>query len=187
MNYNLTISELFEHITKELECLKGRNPLKEGGIAKMVEKALTNMKIQGDFIFWENNIEVEDCQLKQWVSSFDENVPFAVFHATYKEDKRKCSGIGDYIESVSVELIRELPMDLEVANISQTLSYEVAKERFEQFEKEQLELQKTYSENMAEMRKLRDIMKCDAYSNATANHVVLNVDDTLRRLSSWGR
>lgn len=167
MNYDLTMKELMEIIQKALDGLKGKNVVKEGGIGKLVKAAIDEIEIEG-YSLIRYNIDVDHCQLKMYCSGLDNEVKFAEIRQTYKADKRKQSGYGDVLESVTVRLTREIPLDMEVLNVSQFLDYEEAKQNFERLERQQKELLEEYKRNLEGMAKMQDIMKYQAYNNETS-------------------
>lgn len=164
MNYDLTMKELMEIIQKALDGLRGKNVQKEGGISKLVESAMDN--IEGISLS-RYNIEVKECRFKMYCAGMDNEVEFADIRTEYKADKRKWNGIGDVLESVTIKLTREIPLDLEVLNVSQFLDYNVAKENFERLERTQKELLEEYKKNYEAMEKLQKVMRSEAYDTET--------------------
>lgn len=163
MNYDLTIKDFLEIIQKALDGLKGKNVQKDGGISKSVESALNNMEID----LFNYNVEVEGCRLKMFCSGTGSDITFADIITTYRPDKRKWNGVGDYLETVSVKLTKDIPMELEVINASQWLDYNNAKENFDRLEREQREMLEEYKKNLEAMKSLQDVMKCQAYDEET--------------------
>ena len=166
MNYDLTMKELLENMQKALDGLKGKNVAKEGGIAKLVEKVVNEIKIEGTFLT-RYNISIDHCWFKMYCSGIDKDIAFAVIRQTYKEDKRKSNGHGNVLESVTIELTRKIPLDMEVLNVSQFLDYEEAKSNFERLEREQKELLEEYKSNYKAMEELQKVMETEAYSKET--------------------
>ena len=166
MKYDLTMKELMEIIQKALDELKGKNVAKEGGIAKLVETAIDGIKIEEHSLL-RYSISVNHCRLEMYCSGLDKEVGFAEIRQTYRPDKRKYTGYGDILESVTVKLTREIPLDLEVLNVSQFLDYEEAKENFERLERQQKELLEEYKKNYEAMEKLQEVMKTEAYDKET--------------------
>lgn len=160
MNYDLTLKELLDSMQNVLEDLKGKNSKKEGGFSKMVDTALLNMP----FALSGYYIEVNNCAVEMYCAGLEKNVEFANIIPKYKADKRTYMGYGDYIENVSIKLVKDPPMDWEVLNISQWLDFTVAKENFTRLERQQRELLEEYKENLKAMKKMQDIMKYHSYS-----------------------
>lgn len=166
MKFDLTMKELLENIQKELEILKGKNVVKEGGIAKLVEKIVDGIQIEGTFLA-RYNISVDRCWFKMYCSGMDKDITFAVIRQTYKEDKRKSNRRSDILESVTIELTKEIPLDMEVLNVSQFLDYKEAKENFDRLVREQKELLEEYKKNYEAMKQLQEVMKTETYNTET--------------------
>lgn len=164
MNYDLTMEELLEIIQKSLDTLKGKNVTKEGGISKLVESAVDNIE---DLSVVSYHIEVKECAIKMYCAGIDNEVKFAEVRPSYRADKRKWNGEGDVLESVTVKLTRDIPLDMNVLNVSQLLDYTVAKENFERLEREQTQLLEEYKNNYEAMKKLHEVMQTEAYDKET--------------------
>lgn len=160
-NYNLTLGEMLDEFASAVEPLKGKKPKKEpGGISAMVDKAVAGTGL--DLIFY--NVYVKDCHV--YIDTVDfGNVEIAHFITKYKPDARKYTGIGDYLESVTIKMCRDIPRDTAVLDLMQILSYDVAKERKERIEKEVAELKKEIEEKTDYIRQMEKIMEKQAYSN----------------------
>lgn len=160
-NYNLTLGEMLDKFASAVEPLKGKNPKKEpGGISAMVDKAVAGTGL--DLLFY--NINVKDCHV--YIDTVDfGNVEIAHFITKYKPDARKYIGIGDYLESVTINMCRDIPRDTAVLDLMQILSYDVAKERKGRIEKEVAELKKEIEEKTDHIRQMEKIMEKQAYSN----------------------
>ena len=165
MNYDLTMKELMDIIQKALDGLKGKNVRKEGGISKLVESATSSIK---EISLPRYNIEVKQCRFTMYCPGMDSDVVFADVKLVYKPDKRKWNGTSDILESVTIYLSREIPLEIEVLNVSQFLDYNVAKENFKRLEEQQKELLDEYRKNYEAMQKLQEVMKSEAYDPVTA-------------------
>ena len=183
MKFDLTMKELLKIIQKELNGLKGKNVVKEGGIAKLIEDIINGIQIEGTFLS-RYNVYIDYCLLKMYCSGMDKDIEFAVIRQTYKEDKRKSNGHSDVLENVTVELTKEIPLDMEVLNVSQFLDYEEAKVNFERLKRQQRELLEEYKSNYEAMEKLRSVMKSEAYNKETIKESE-NAEGVLEEFSSF--
>lgn len=160
-NYTFTLGEMLDKFASAVEPLRGKNPKKEpGGISAMVDKAVAGTGL--DLIFY--NVYVKDCRI--YIDTVDfGNVEIAHFITKYKPDARKYTGIGDYLESVTINMCRDIPRDTAVLDLMQILSYDVARERKERVEKEVEELKKELEERNTYIVQMEEIMKKQSYSN----------------------
>ena len=181
MKYDLTIQELLEIIQTELNTLKGKNVVKEGGIGPLIARSIGNITIDGDFLV-RYYISVNTCRLEMYCSGLNKDIPFAEIYPTYKPDKRKFSGYGDYLETLTIKLIRNIPLNLSVLDASQFLDYQEAKENFERLEKLSKDLLKDYYSYQEGMQKMQEIMKTEAYDEKTSKEAT-NALETLQNMS----
>ena len=181
MNYDLKMNELIEIIQKKLDGLKGKDVQKEGGISYLVESAMNDME---EISLSKYHIEVKECRFKMYCAGMDNDIEFAVIGTKYKADKRIWCGVGHVLESVTINLTREIPLDLEVLNVSQFLDYNVAKENFIRLEREQRELLEEYKSNYEAMERLQSVMKSEAYDNETTKESEL-MEEILEKFGSF--
>lgn len=181
MNYDLKMNELIEIIQKKLDELKGKDVQKEGGISYLVESAMNDME---EISLSRYNIEVKECRFKMYCAGIDNDIEFAVIGTEYKADKRRRNGVGHVLESVTINLTREIPLDLEVLNMSQFLDYNVAKENFERLERKQRELLEEYKSNYETMERLQNVMKLEVYDKETIKESE-NAEEILEEFSSF--
>lgn len=179
MNYDLTVKELLEIIQKKLDSLQGKNAVKEGGISYLVDCEMSKLE---EISLSRYNIEVDQCKFKIYCSAMDNEYEFAHIRQKYRPDKRKWDGFGDFLESVTIELTREIPLDLEVLNVPQFLSFNIAKENFERLERTQKELSEEYKNNLKAMKKLQEVMKYQAYDKDSTKNSE-EAEDILENLS----
>ena len=166
MNYYLTMKELIEIIQNQLDGLKDKNVVKEGGLEKLVESVINGIKIEG-YSLTRYGLSINHCRLEMYCSGLDKEIEFAEIRPIYKPDKRKRIGYGDILESITLKLTKEIPLDMTVLDASQFLDYEDAKENFERLEKEQKELLNEYKKNLDVMSKMQGVMQCQAYDLET--------------------
>ena len=160
MSDYISVKTLIENCNEALKVLVGKTPTKEvGGISKMVADVLEPVLDNAHSL-----LEVDMCRLKMYCSSLDREIEFADVKPTYKADKRRWDGVGSRLESLELVLTRDIPEDLSVIDLSQQLSYDIAKENFDRLYNEELELLRQFKENCEGMAKLRDIMQSEAYS-----------------------
>ena len=162
---NITVKELLDSIQKRLDTLKGKNTVKLGGIAALVEMAIAEEISLEDY-----NMDIEYCQLRVYCPGMNRDIVFAGCSAEYRPDKRKYMGRGDVLESVTISLDkkRNIPLDLKIVDLPQFLDYSVAKENFDRLNGQQKELMEEYSSNCKAMEGLLEIMKTCAYDTKTA-------------------
>jgi hypothetical protein len=181
MNYDLKMNELIKIIQKKLDELKGKDVQKEGGISHLVESAMNDME---EISLSKYHIEVKECRFKMYCAGMDNDIEFAVIGTEYKADKRRWNGVGHVLESVTINLTREIPLDLEVLNVSQFLDYNVAKENFERLERQQRELLEEYKSNYEAMERLQKVMKSEAYDKETTKESE-NAEEILEEFGSF--
>lgn len=158
----ISVKTLIENCNKALECLIGKAPTKEpGGLSQMTKSVLEPVLNDASAL-----LEISECRIKVFLSSFDSEIEFANIKPTYKADKRRWDGIGDKLESLQVVLTRDIPEDLYVIDLSQQISYDYAKENFDRLQREQEELKQQYNDNLKSMKELQSIMKYDAYNDS---------------------
>lgn len=158
-DYNFTLGELLDQFNYAASTLKGKNPFKEdGGLKEMVNRAVADLELDLEYY----NIVIRDCRVYVDTIDFGE-IEIVNFHPEYKPDKRKMLGKGDYLQEVRAVLKREIPLDMEIVNLTQMLSYDVAKERKERMEKEIAEFEKEIAERKTYLQEMEKIMKRDNY------------------------
>ena len=160
---NITVKELLDSIQKRLDTLKGKNTVKLGGIATLVEMEYTLEEISLE----DYNMDIEYCQLRVYCPGMNRDIGFADCRPEYRPDKRKYMGRGDVLESVTISLDkrRNIPLDLKIVDLPQFLDYSVAKENFDRLNGQQKELMEEYSSNCKAMEGLLETMK------TCANHL----------------
>ena len=124
----------------------------------MVNRAVANLELDLEYY----NIVIRDCRAYVDTIDFGE-IEIVSFYPEYKPDKRKMLGKGDYLQEVRAVLKREIPLDMEIVNLTQMLSYDVAKERKERMEKEIAEFEKEIAERKTYLQEMEKIMKRDNY------------------------
>lgn len=162
---NITVKELLDSIQKRLDTLKGKNAVKLGGIATLVEMAIAEEISLEDY-----NMDIEYCHLRVYCPGMNRDISFAGCSAEYRPDKRKYMGRGDVLESVTILLDkrRNIPLDLKIVDLPQFLDYSVAKENFDRLIGQQKELMEEYISNCKAMEGLLETMKTCAYDTKTA-------------------
>lgn len=135
MNYDFTLGELLDKLEKAASTLKGKNPLKEKGLGEMIDRVVEDLDLDLEYY----NIVVKDCEIFVDTIDFGE-IEIITFRPEYKPDKRKRLGKGDYLQEVKVVLTREIPLDLELINLTQILSYDIAEKYKESTERKIKEL-----------------------------------------------
>ena len=158
--YDMTIAELLDQLNCAAETLKGKCPVKTRyGLAGLVKDAVEDLGID----FYHNYmIDVDHCRVNVDTGEFGA-VEIATFYPYYKEDKRRNTGKGDYLESVKVVLTREIPLDFKCIDLVQKLEYDVAKEHKERLDEEIKELQKEIEDRKKGVERMEEIMKYQKY------------------------
>lgn len=175
MNYDLTVKEFIDIVNKNLESLKGKNPMEYyNGISELVKNTIENMEI--DLLDYSVNLDF--CQLSFTSYHTGKELVFATIRSTYKQDKRTSTGYGNKLESVEAKLIDNIPIDWALLDLKQYMEYNEAKELYIALMEEQKKLVKQYEENKKMLKNYVDAMRLEAYDTNTE----CEVDEYYRKI-----
>lgn len=164
MNYDLTVKEFIDIVNKNLESLKGKNPMEYyNGISELVKNTIENMEI--DLLDYSVNLDF--CQLSFTSYHTGKELVFATIRSTYKKDKRTNTGYGNKLESVEVKLMDNIPIDWALLDLKQYIEYHEAKESYIDLMEKQKELVKQFEANKKMLHNCVDAMQLEAYDTNT--------------------
>lgn len=151
----MTIGELIKELETALESVKGQQIGTDNSISEVTRKAVSTLEI-------EYPLSVGNCRVSVSTLDFGE-VDIIYFMPHYKADKRKLNGEGNRIEKISVNLTRDIQPNFDIVNLSQKLSYDIAKENKERLENEIAELENEIEEKKVAIHELEKIMETERY------------------------
>lgn len=182
MNYNLTVKEFVEIVNKNLESLKGKNPMEykshlgitHDGISGLVENVMENMEIYLPYY----NVNIECCKLFFKSYYTDNKLVFATIKSVYKQDKRTTTGYGNKLESIKLQIMENIPLDWALLDLKQYMEYHESKELYIDLMEKQKELVKQFEANKKYLENCIDAMKIESYDIKTE----LEVDKCYRQV-----
>lgn len=157
-DYEITIEDFKTKMDESLQSIIGIDVMKNGGIGKLVKEAVEPVLF--------GNIECDNTLIKIFCPALgeDDMEEFGRVKYEYKEDKRVRGGIGTTIAKIWFEYTIDTDkVDTYICNISQVLSYDIAKEEFDKCEAELEELQKRIEVLTDEKFRYKEIMRSERY------------------------
>lgn len=139
---------------------------------KIVAQNLEGKKVNNYYELCENEIEMlgaseyplinEGCRISINVLDFGK-IGILELRPIYRTHKGRRNGVSEYLDHVEVVNILELPLDLDIENVSQKLRYDRAAERKCELQTELEEMKKQVAEYEGIIKELDVIMKTENY------------------------
>ena len=149
-----TMSEFVREVELAVQGVCGRVVDKENTISSILNSALDSC-IEYPFGVKDGRITIDTLELG--------DTPIISLSYSYRSDKRTYNGIGNRIESISVNLLRTDVSNLCVMDARQKIAFDCAKENVARLCEEISDLEHEIAQRRRAVKDLEDIMKRESY------------------------